>query len=143
MPYSYIDDIAIADVAFKAEGASLEEVFRASWEATLNVLITKPEKISQSETKSLALQSKRLDMLLFNFLNELVYLKDAQQLLLRVDQLSIHRPGEYFSLHAVLKGEKLDRLRHLFGTDVKAVTLHHLAVKETQEGWEATVVLDV
>jgi SHS2 domain-containing protein len=143
MPYSYIDDIAIADVAFRAEGASLEEVFLASWEATLNVLLTRPEKIAPRYTKTLSLQSKRLDMMLFNFLNELVYFKDAQQLLLRVDQLSIQNPGEYFTLHAVLEGEKLERLRHFFGTDVKAATLHRLAVKETRGGWEATVVLDV
>jgi SHS2 domain-containing protein len=143
MPYSYIDDIAIADVAFKAEGTSLEEVFRASWEATLNVLVTQPEKIAPRETKMLSLQSTRLDMLLFNFLNELVYFKDAQQLLLRVDQLSIQISGEYFSLHAVLKGETLERLRHFFGTDVKAATLHLLEVKEMRGGWEAMVVLDV
>jgi len=143
MPYSYMDYIAIADVAFRAEGASLEEVFLASWDATLNVLVEKPEKISPRETKKISLQAKRIDMLLFGFLNELVYFKDAEQLLLQVDHLSIHDPLGNPSLNAVLKGEKLDRRKHLFGTDVKAVTLHLFTVKKTAEGWEATVVLDV
>jgi SHS2 domain-containing protein len=143
MPYSYIDDIAIADIAFRAEGTSLEEVFRSSWDATLNVLVEKPEEISFSKTKTIALQAARIDMLLFSFLNELVYFKDAEQFLLRVDHLNIHDPDGNPSLNAVLKGEKLDRRKHLFGTDVKAVTLHMLTVKKTAEGWEATVVLDV
>lgn len=143
MPYSYIDDIAIADVAFRAEGTSLEEVFLASWNATLNVLVEKPEKISPRETKKVMLQAKRADMLLFSFLNELLYFKDAEQLLLQVDHLSIQQPHKNPSLSAVLKGEKLNRRKHRFGTDVKAVTLHLLTVKETAGGWEATAVLDV
>jgi SHS2 domain-containing protein len=143
MPYSYIDDIAIADVAFRAEGTSLEEVFLSSWNATLNVLVEKPEKISPRETKKVMLQAKRADMLLFSFLNELLYFKDAEQLLLQVDHLSIQQPHKNPSLSAVLKGEKLDRRKHRFGTDVKAVTLHLLTVKETAGGWEATAVLDV
>jgi len=143
MPYSYIDDIAIADIAFRAEGTSLEEVFRSSWDATLNVLVEKPEKISLNKTKTIALGAARIDMLLFSFLNELVYFKDAEQLLLRVDHLNIHDSDGNPSLNAVLKGEKLDRRKHVFGTDVKAVTLHMLSIKKTAEGWEATVVLDV
>ena len=39
MAYRYLEDIAIADVAFEAWGKSREALFRAAAEATLNVMV--------------------------------------------------------------------------------------------------------
>jgi SHS2 domain-containing protein len=33
--------------------------------------------------------------------------------------------------------------RHRLRMDVKAVTLHRFALKETDQGWEAFVILDI
>ena len=39
MPYHYLDDVAIADIAFEAYGESKEEMFIAASDALMNVMV--------------------------------------------------------------------------------------------------------
>lgn len=144
MRYRFLGEIATADVAFEATGASLEEVFTAAAEATVNVMIEEPERIERKKKVEVRLTNDEADMLLFDFLNELVYLKDAKKLLLRVDEISVTEfDSAGYSLAAALSGEELDPKRHPLGADVKAVTLHRFSLERTKEGWKATAVLDI
>jgi len=143
VPYRYRDDIAIADVAFEAWGASLEQVFVAAADATMNVMVEDLATIGRSLDLTIELEHDQLDLLLFNFLNELVFLKDARKLLLRVGSLSIRRANSNFILKGVVYGEGLDPEKHPLGVDVKAVTLHRFSLRQTQTGWEAFVILDI
>ena len=142
MPYRYLGDIATADVAFEATGKSLEEAFTSAAEATLNVMIDEPDRIERKEAVDVELENDELEMLLFDFLNELVYYKDSRKLLLRVDEIKIEDEGQ-FRLAAKLYGEKLDPLKHPLGADVKAVTLHRFSLSKSDDGWKATAVLDI
>jgi SHS2 domain-containing protein len=40
-------------------------------------------------------------------------------------------------------GEPLDRARHAIYTEIKGVSYHQLAVRETPRGWWARIILDV
>ena len=73
MPYEFLEDIAIADIAFRAWGENLEEVFIASGDATVNTMIENLDAIELNETRTFTLENDALDMLLFNFLQEFVY----------------------------------------------------------------------
>lgn len=143
MAYRYLDEIATADVAFEATGADLAEVFTSAAEATTHVMIEEPERIERRKKVDVRLSNEEADMLLFDFLNELVYYKDAKKLLLRVDELRITEGDSGYSLEAVLSGEELDPERHPLGADVKAVTLHMFSLERTGEGWRATAILDI
>ncbi len=143
MPYRYLDDIAVADVAFEAWGATLEEMFTSCADATMNVMVEDLATIQGLETLEIDLQNGEADLLLFTFLNELIFYKDARRLLLRVSALTISRRNGPFSLQAVLSGEEIDPARHQLNVDVKAVTLHRFRVEETGTGWKATVILDI
>jgi SHS2 domain-containing protein len=143
MPYEFLPDIAIADVAFRTLGKTLEELFVAAGEATMNVMVDDLSAIARREEVQVDLSEQALDMLLFDFLNELIFLKDARQLLLLAKTIKISAAASGFTLHALLFGEQLDPAKHPLNADVKAVTLHRFEVKETPEGWEATVVLDI
>lgn len=144
MPFRYLDGMTTADVAFEAEGDSVEEVFSAAVDATEGIMTLDISAIKASEEHSVALAGAALDILLFDFLNELIFLKDAKGLLVRVKTISIESGASVFNLKAMFAGERMDRSRHTPGVDVKAVTLHRLSVKKTDEGvWKATVVLDV
>ena len=142
MPYRYLGEIATADVAFEATGGSLEETFAAAAEATLNVMIEEPERIERRESIDVELENDDLEMLLFDFLNELVYYKDSKKLLLRVDEVKIEVEGR-FRLRAKLSGEMIDPMKHPLGADVKAVTLHRFSLLRSGDGWTATAVLDI
>jgi SHS2 domain-containing protein len=82
-------------------------------------------------------------MLLFEFLQELIYYKDAEKLLLRVDELDIREEGRHHVLKGAALGEKLDPGRHHQRADVKAVTLHRFQLEKTERGWEVLVILDI
>ena len=95
MPYRCIEDIATADVAFALWGESREELFRAAAEALLCEMVENPAAVHSRETLEFRLVNRELDLLLLDFLNELIYLKDARQLLLKVDELEIgEEPSE-------------------------------------------------
>ena len=141
--YRYLEEIATADVAFEALGVTLEETFLAAADATLNTMVEEIGTVAPLERRVFSLTADSLDLLLFEFLQELVYHKDADQLLLRVRDLRIEETGSGVRLHAETIGETIDPARHPLLADVKAVTLHRLSVEKTPSGWRAVVVLDV
>jgi len=143
MPYEFVDELTVADIAFRAWDRDLTETFVAAADAILNAMVENLEAIQSHDTRQLSLEHEALDMLLFNFLQELVYYKDADQLLLRVRQLCIADDRQPYTLHATAVGERIDPDRHHMRVDVKAVTLHRFSLTQTEDGWEAIVVLDI
>jgi SHS2 domain-containing protein len=143
MPYEFVEDQAIADVAFIARGRSLEELFHAAADATMNVMVDDLATIERKTEKAIAAEAEAEDLLLVNFLQELIYYKDAEQLLLRPDEITITRSEARVAARARCFGEKLDPAKHELKVDVKAVTLHRLKVERTGAGWEAFVILDI
>lgn len=142
-PYRYLPDIATADVAFEATGESREEMFVAASDATMNVMVDDLSTIVPRERRMIDVSSDALDLLLFDFLQELIFRKDAERLLLRTPRVSIESGKGMFRLTAEAWGETIDPGRHPLNVDVKAVTLHDFRVERTQTGWRATVILDV
>lgn len=143
MPFHYLEDVGTADIAFEATGRDLPELFTAAADATMNVMIDNLDAIELRETRQIELSSDKIDMLLFDFLQELIYFKDANRLLLRAREAQIdHKDADYF-LKAKVAGERLDDTRHQQRADVKAVTLHGFCVEKHNGGWKAKVLLDI
>jgi SHS2 domain-containing protein len=143
MNYQYLENMTTADVAFEAWGPTVEEMFIAAADATMNTMVNNLSAIKTQIDIRLELVNQELDLLLFNFLNEFLFYKDSQRLLLRVKHLSIAAQNSFFELDAVLSGEKLNPERHQLAVDVKAVTLHNFSISQSADGWKATVILDI
>jgi SHS2 domain-containing protein len=143
MPYQYLEEIGTADIAFEATGRDLPELFSAAADATMNVMIDNLNAIEPRETQQIELTNDEIDMLLFDFLQELIYFKDARRLLLRVRDARIEQKAKAYSLKAKAAGEQLDDARHHQRADVKAVTLHGFSVRKRDDGWKAKVLLDI
>lgn len=143
MPYEYLEDVATADAAFKAWDENLEGVFVAAGEAVMNVMVDELDSIHPTEKREIKLENDTLDLLLFDFLQEFIYYKDSELLLLRVPKVKIEEKDGNYLLTAQGEGEKLDPNHHDMIVDVKAVTFHRFALEQTDRGWEATVILDV
>lgn len=143
MPFRFLEHIATADVAFEAWGNSTEDLFLACTEALMATMVLAPEEVLRSREMRIVLEDRELDLLLFDFLNELVFLKDARGLLLHGERVGITERDGLYRLEALVRGERVDPARHRFLVDVKAVTLHRFAVVHEDERWRATVVLDV
>lgn len=143
MPYEFLENIATADIAFRAWGDDLEEVFKSAGDAVINTMIDNLEAIAFTETRTFQLENDELDLLLFNFLQEFIYYKDSELLLLRAQQIAIEETESIYQLKAMTQGEKLDADRHHQRVDVKAVTLHQFQLEKTDFGWRAQVILDI
>ncbi len=141
MPYRYVEHTA--DAAFEATGGSLEQVFTAAAEATLGVIVEKPETIAPRLGHDLELEAESEEVLLHRFLEELVFLEDARGLLLRVAQIEVTRRDGAWRLRARLSGERADPARHALLADVKAVTWHGFRLARDGDRWRAWVLLDV
>jgi SHS2 domain-containing protein len=146
VPYHYLEDVGTADIAFEATGRDLPELFTAAAEATMNVMIDNLDAIEARETLQIELSNDQIDMLLFDFLQELIYFKDARRLLLRARETQIEQKDEAYLLKAKVTGERLDDARHQQRADVKAVTLHGFSVAKhdpPEVGWKAKMLLDI
>jgi SHS2 domain-containing protein len=143
MPYEFVDELTVADIAFRAWGRDLEETFVAAADAVMNAMVEDLEAIQPRETRTFNVDHETLDLLLFNFLQELIYYKDAEQLLLRVQELRLTANDPPYTLQATAVGEPIDSHRHRMRVDVKAVTLHRFSLTQTDRGWEAMVILDI
>jgi len=143
MPYRFQDEISTADVAFEAWGATREELFISSAAALLGTMAAAPEKVARQQGLTVLLEHEEFDLLLWSFLQELIFYKDARRLLLHADRVRIEQRDGLFRLEAQLSGERIDAGRHRLLVDVKAVTLHRFQVVFTDNLWRAVVVLDV
>lgn len=143
MPYRYLEDIAIADSAFEAWGKTLGEMIVAASDATLNVMVDNLESIGFRETRIQQFEDPQLDMLLFQVLQEIIFFKDAEKLLLRARKVRVLEEAGLWKASIEYQGESIDTGRHELIVDVKAVTLHRLQVEKKDGVWTATVVVDV
>ena len=136
------DNIAIADTAFTIYGGTIEELFRNAGKA-FTTSMADITTILACDERIVKIENKKLDLLLFDFLNELLFLKDTEGLLFSQFDIKIKKDNNFNYLEASLKGEKADPDRHKITTDIKAVTLHLFKLYKNKNGYTARVVLDI
>jgi len=132
-----------SDLSFVARGDSCEQALMAASEALLAATVEDPASVCDRVTRRVELAEPDLDLLLLRFLNEIVYLRDAEGLLLRARRLRLDRDAQGHRIEAELAGEPWCRDRHSPAAEVKAVTAHQLALRQMDGHWEARATLDV
>jgi len=143
MPYKFLEDISIADVAFEAQGKTLEELFKEAALAVTNTMVEDVRTIEQKTSKSIEIIAENVEMLLFHFLQELIFYKDAELLLFSKFDLAIEQEDSAWHLRGKAYGEEISADKHRLLVDVKAVSLHNFKVEKKGEGWRAVVIIDV
>lgn len=138
--YHFIDHTA--DILFRAEAPSLPELFEQCALALEETQVDVPT-IDTKQKIEIRGENKTVEGLLFDFLDDLVYYKDAERLVFRVFQIKIEQKGEVFQLLCTAAGETLDVEKHHPKVDVKAVTMHLFEVVKIENGWKAQVLLDI
>ena len=136
MSYTLLD-ITTADIAFKAIGKDLNELFESAAHALTDLMVK--GEVKEGVDVQVGLREEETEVLLQRFLSEVLYYFDGEQLVFKTIKVQTDGKG----LTAMMKGEKFDHKRHKIEMDVKAVTHHKLEVKKTSKGYECTVVLDI
>ena len=107
-----------------AYGESRAEAF-ANAAYGLFSLIVEPNKVKEKESRKVTVQAQDAEGLLFNWINELIYIFEVERLLFKSFNIT-EFTGQ--SLEATCWGEKYDPSRHQLKTGVKSATYHMLKV---------------
>jgi SHS2 domain-containing protein len=128
-----------ADLGFRVQAETVNALFAEAGRALLAVIVRNPTDVQPSISVTIQLQEPQLDYLLLDWLGELLYLFEAERLLLSGFKVEI-ADGK---LHAAASGERLDESRHHLEHEVKAITYHGLSVQQSDSGWTAEVIVDI
>ena len=140
MKYKFLEHTA--DVMFEAQGKNLNEVFRNSALAVFDVQCNL-KNVRSKIKKKIKLKNSVVGDLLFDFLEELIYLKDAKYSLFGKFDVKIKETKGEYILDVIAHGEKINPEKHELKTDVKAITLHEFFLKKVKDGWKCKVLLDI
>jgi SHS2 domain-containing protein len=128
-----------ADVGLHIWGASLTELFANAARALTAIMVDR-RRLRRGLSREISVEAPDLEALLVAWLNQLLYLYDVEGFLGR-DFTIIRLTPETLKAQAV--GEIYDPARHVGKTAVKAATYHRLEISRTEDGWRATVILDL
>ncbi len=132
-----------ADVLIQAYGCTLEEAF-INAAIALGDLTYYTQRVEPREAREVVVEYDDLEGLLFKWIDELLYLFDAEKFAIsRKIQLAIRR-DDGCRIKATLHGEPYSQEKHGFtGLIVKAMTFHMMEVKQVGDYWLVQYVVDI
>ncbi|MBI4889329.1 MAG: archease [Acidobacteria bacterium] len=136
-PFEVLDHTA--DMGFRARGTTLEELFENAALALIHTALD-ASRAAAYAPRQLTAGGEAREELLVNWLNEVLYLLDAERFVPARFE-AIWFDGD--SVFAQIIGERRDDQRHPPRIVVKAATYHQLRVEEHNGQWEAEVCLDI
>jgi SHS2 domain-containing protein len=140
VPFEFFDHTG--DIGVRLEADTLDGLFETAAYALVDI-VTDRERVQEVRTDSIDLESTALDLLLVEWLSELVFRFDARGELVRTVHATVTATGARLRLSAEIRGEHVDPARHAIKVLVKSVTYHALDVARSDRGWRATVVFDI
>ena len=125
-----------ADWSLRVRGEDLGQLFRYAAVGMAMLMVEDPAALPDDVERNLALEAYDAESLLVDWLNELAYWAEMEQIV--INQINIKEISET-RMAATVRGGKAPVLdKH-----IKAVTFHNLAIKSTDSGLEVTIVFDV
>lgn len=133
-----------ADLGLRIRAASGPELYADAAKGLFSVLVENLDEVRRVEERSYRLAGDQYDLLLFDWLNELLYTFETQRLLLVEFEVTLDEdPDGALTLAATCRGEGVDESRHRMEHEVKAVTYHGLFLEQQAGAWTAEVILDI
>ena len=140
MGYAFIDHTA--DVAADLTGRTPGDLFCAAAQA-LTDTITDLAAVQPVVTQSVTLDAGSLEDLLVDWLNELLYRFEVQNLLVSDAVPTLREHDGRWYLDATVAGETFEPARHPSRVLVKSATYHGLHVIHAHGTWRARIVFDI
>jgi SHS2 domain-containing protein len=143
MKYEYLKHTA--DLKVRAYGKTLEEAFANVAIGGFDFL-TDTAKIKKKVEKKISITSKRLESLLYDFIEELLFLLDTEGFIIsgfkdmKIAEGKDKDKGNY-SLKCVALGDSYKSYQ--VKGDIKAITYSEMSIKKEKNGFEVIVILDI
>lgn len=137
MPFETFEHTA--DLGLRVWADSLETLLTDAACGLFAMIVPALETVEPRETIEIDVPGEVSELLLFDWLNELLYLYEVRHLLL--SQFDVRIAGD--GIHATARGERRDRARHVLDHEVKAITYHGLKLESRPGHWLAEVIVDI
>ncbi|MCE7741501.1 MAG: archease [Candidatus Heimdallarchaeota archaeon] len=139
--YNILTEEVKSDFAFEVFSDSISGLFRGAGIAMMLAMVDTKELVADKKWE-FKLKSENLNLLLFDFLGELVYLKDVESILFKDFEIKIEEENE-MSLNCVAHGTEIDYSKNEILTDVKAITMHKFVLEKREDEWYCHVIVDL
>lgn len=127
------------DLAVEVWGQSREELIRNCSLALTDTLV-EVDKVEPKREVEWSIDGDSPEQLLVQQLQEVLFRFDSEGMVFSDFRISLRGLN---SIKCLALGEPLERERHEFKTEIKAVTYHRLTVGEEEGKWVARVIFDV
>jgi len=128
-----------ADLGLEIYGKTVTDLFTNAAFAIFDI-ITDLKHVAPTMEREIVVEGEGWEDLLVNYLREILYMFNGEGLLLKeCSMLKV----DARHLEVMVKGERFDPTKHRINTEIKAVTYHQAAVRETPDGWVGRVIFDV
>ena len=125
-----------ADIKFRIFGKNQNEIFENSALAISDIM-SRGQKIKSKNKKQIKVEGHDKESLLYNFIEELLYLVEAENFITSRAEVTISNN----KLKADLFGDSTLDYSNL--DHIKSPTYNDMYVKRIKNGWEAQAVVDV
>lgn len=138
MGYEILDHTA--DAKFRATGVTKSEAFSEAVKAFGDIVGTEPD--AGEYRHSIELGSENLEALLFDLLDQLIFLQDTEEVAVcHAEDLEIREEGDGFYLDATVWVDPITAGMSLL--DIKGPTYSDMVVDFRDGGWVVEAVLDI
>lgn len=125
-----------ADIGLIAYGKTLDEAFANAAYGMFSI-IAELKTVKEKDLREVELSSSDTEMLLFNWLNSLLYFFDVENLLFKRFDVTLWNNN----LKSQCYGEKYNPTRHHINLGIKSATYHMLNIDKEKN--EVRVIFDV
>ena len=133
-----------ADLEFVSCGETLESCFENAALALFSAILNL-DSVEIKKDKKIEVKAPDLEILLHNWLDELLFLFSTDGLVFKDFKIKIDKNRGYdeYRLTGVVHGEHLDLKKHRIETEVKAITYHDMLIEQKEDKWFARVICDI
>ena len=127
-----------SEVGIRVRGADLGELFVNAARATMTLIAPDAHEVEPTVTREIELEAMDLEVLLVDWLSELLYLHETEYEL--YSRFKVHGISP---THVRAEARGGPAKGHELRKHIKAVTFNDLSIEETDSGWQGTVIFDV
>ena len=129
MSYKVLDHAT--DAFIEVTASSLTEAFKVAGDSVVDTILDN-SKIEEKEERNIVVMGKDLNYLLYNWLEDLIYLIITEGFAIKKLDITLKKNEEY-TISAQIFGEDIDIKKHGFKVEIKSPTFHEMEIKQEKQ----------
>ena len=126
MSYKVLDHAT--DAFIEVTASSLTEAFKVAGDSVVDTILDN-SKIEEKEERNIVVMGKDLNYLLYNWLEDLIYLIITEGFAIKKLDIILEKNEEY-TISAQIFGEDIDIKKQGFKVEIKSPTFHEMEIKQ-------------